>query len=117
MELKYIIVAQWTPAKKATQRCSVGEMNLTPGRRRRIISRGGEEDDVQVSPCGSGCKTSCHIKRRCEINKHSRDVLEVCVRVTEKCNIATFLSKQENVESILARIDGGHTRPNLIFIL
>ena len=62
-------------AKTLKLRFRVGDLDLPERRKRYTSSRGEEEEDAQMCPCGKAVESRTHIVRECEIYKKERNVL------------------------------------------
>ena len=63
-------------AKTLSRRFRVGNLDLPEIRKRHTSSRGEEEEDAQMFPCGKAVESRTHIVGECEVRKGERDVFE-----------------------------------------
>ena len=66
----------------------MGDLDLPERKNRCTSSRGEEEEDAQMCPCGKAVESRTHIVGECEIYKEERDVLEM--RKIDECDMEKF---------------------------
>ena len=69
-------------------RFRVGDLDLPEKRKRYTSSKGEEEIDAQMCPCGKGIEKLSHTVGECEMHKEERDVLEM--RKIDECDMVKF---------------------------